>query len=176
MVQLQLAFDRKFAMPSKHTFTIKPIKELLSQEMDGDEWADPFSGWKSPAKYTNDLNPEAPTTHHLKAEEFARRTPNELDGVLFDPPYSPRQISEMYKSIGLLVGMKDTQNGALYKRVKDAFSPKIKTNGKVICFGWNSMGFGIKRGFQIERILLVSHGGGHNDTIVTVERKIQASF
>ena len=72
--------------------------------------------------------------------------------------------------------MKDTQNGALYKRVKDAFSPKIKTNGKVICFGWNSMGFGIKRGFQIERILLVSHGGGHNDTIVTVERKIQASF
>ena len=37
MVQLQLAFDRKFAMPSKHTFTIKPIKELLGQEMDGDE-------------------------------------------------------------------------------------------------------------------------------------------
>lgn len=28
-----------------------------------------------------------------------------------------------------------------------------------------------KYGFEIEEILLVPHGGWHNDTIVTVERK-----
>jgi len=173
-----LVFDRKFAMPSKHTFTIKPIKELLAEEvgLNNIGWADPFAGWNSPAFYTNDLNPDAPTTYHMKAEEFATVAPDELEGVLFDPPYSPRQISENYKGIGLSVGMKETQSGALYKRVKDAFAPKIKTGGKVICCGWNSMGFGINRGFQIERILLVPHGGGHYDTIVTVERKIQADF
>lgn len=32
-------------------------------------------------------------------------------------------------------------------------------------------GIGYKYGFEIERILLVPHGGWHNDTICTVEVK-----
>ncbi len=36
----------------------------------------------------------------------------------------------------------------------------------------NSMGMGKNRGFEIQRILLVPHGGNHNDTIVTVEKKL----
>jgi|TARA_R100001594_G_C4008249_1_gene256336 hypothetical protein len=171
----QPAFTREFAMPSKHTFTIKPIEELLGQEMDGEEWADPFSGWNSPANHTNDLNPEAPTTHHLEAEEFARCTPKELDGVLFDPPYSLRQIKEVYDSVGLKL-MEERTRDAGFGDIKDILSRKVRLDGKAICFGWNSMGFGIQRGFKMERILLVPHGGPHNDTIVTVERKIQSQF
>ena len=60
--------------------------------------------------------------------------------------------------------------------IKDILSRKVRLDGKAICFGWNSMGFGIQRGFKMERILLVPHGGPHNDTIVTVERKIQSQF
>lgn len=33
-------------------------------------------------------------------------------------------------------------------------------------------GVGIKYGFEIQEILLVPHGGWHNDTIVVVEKKI----
>ena len=44
--------------------------------------------------------------------------------------------------------------------------------GKVVSFGWNSGGIGMKYGFKIDRILLVPHGGSHNDTIVTVETKL----
>lgn len=33
-------------------------------------------------------------------------------------------------------------------------------------------GIGIKYGFEIQEILLVPHGGWHNDTIVVVEKKI----
>jgi len=33
-----------------------------------------------------------------------------VDGVLFDPPYSPRQISEIYKSVGREVNMQTTQS------------------------------------------------------------------
>ena len=33
-------------------------------------------------------------------------------------------------------------------------------------------GIGKKYGFEIEEILLVPHGGWHNDTIVVVERKV----
>jgi hypothetical protein len=28
------------------------------------------------------------------------------------------------------------------------------------------------RGYQMEELLLVAHGGAHNDTIVVVERKV----
>lgn len=41
----------------------------------------------------------------------------------------------------------------------------------MISFGWNSNGIGKKHHFDITRILVVAHGGHHNDTIVTVEKK-----
>jgi len=165
-------------MPSKNTFTIKPIAQLLRDKVALTEiWADPFAGWNSPATVTNDLNPEAPTAYHLDAGEFVEGLADfSLDGALFDPPYSPRQISEMYKSIGLKVGMKETQNAALYKRVKDALVPKLKVGATAICFGWNTQGFGKTRGFRLEQVLLVPHGGGHNDTLVTVERKMELNI
>lgn len=34
------------------------------------------------------------------------------------------------------------------------------------------MGLGKTRGFEMQRILLVPHGGSKNDTLVTVEVKI----
>ena len=49
----------------------------------------------------------------------------------------------------------------------------VKPGGKVICCGWNTTGMGKSRGFRMDRILLVPHGGQRNDTIVTVETKIQ---
>jgi len=48
----------------------------------------------------------------------------------------------------------------------------VPVGGKVISFGWNSAGMGLKRGFKIIRIMMVAHGGQHNDTIVTVEEKV----
>ena len=97
------------------------------------------------------------------------------DLILFDPPYSPRQISECYKSIGLEVGMKDTQNAALYQRVRTAIVPICAEGATVISFGWNSAGMGEKRGFKQTEIMLCAHGGGHNDTIVTVEKRMPRS-
>jgi len=44
--------------------------------------------------------------------------------------------------------------------------------GFAISFGWNSIGMGKTHGFEIIEILLVCHGGAHNDTIVTVDRKV----
>jgi hypothetical protein len=47
----------------------------------------------------------------------------------------------------------------------------LKVGGIVLSFGWNTNGIGLARGFNIEEILLVAHGGAKNDTICTVERK-----
>lgn len=157
-------------MPNKWTFKIPSIRKLVYRYVgDGIGWADPFSGENSPAELTNDLNPDRPAKYHMKASEFADIVPSGLKGVLFDPPYSNRQIKECYESIGIPFTQEDSQ--ALFQYEKKLFAGKVLTGGIVISFGWNSGGFGKGLGFEIVEILLVAHGGSHNDTIVTVERK-----
>lgn len=164
------AFRRVWAMPSRHTFTIKPIGELLARYVgDGKGWADPFAGENSPAELTNDLNPFKRTKYHLHAKQFADILSGELRGVLWDPPYSPRQIRECYDGFGMKGPAKDFQGFGYIKRL---LAPKIQMGGLVICCGWNSGGFGKTLGFEQVEVLMVPHGKYHNDTIVTVERKI----
>jgi hypothetical protein len=55
--------------------------------------------------------------------------------------------------------------------VKDALHERLKRGGVAVCCGWNSSGFGVGRGYRLTDVLLVAHGGAHNDTIVTVETK-----
>ena len=174
---MRLTVNRVWAMPSRHTFCIGPVSDLVRRVVgDGSGWADPFAGFNSPAEFTNDLNPDAPVTSHVDAVTFAQGITGPLRGVLFDPPYSPRQIAECYQQFGMPTTMADTQNAALYAAVKDALAPKIALNGVAICCGWNTNGFGLARGFQLEEVLIVAHGAAHNDTLVTVERKVQASL
>jgi len=171
-----MKINRVWAMPSKDTFTIKPIAELLGRYCGGGmfkvgKWIDPFAGENSPAKVTNDHNPSKPTTHHLEAVDFVNLFPDEeFDGALFDPPYSYRQVSEHYKVIGQKASQLDTST-QFYNRVLNPLANKIKQGGYCIHFGWNSNAMGKNRGFEIVEILLVAHGGHHNDTIVTVEQK-----
>lgn len=165
-----MLIERKWAMPNRWTFRIKPIKELLEQEIDGD-YIDPFAGVASPAYITNDLNPNIPTTYHMDALEFLQMFDSgSVDGVLFDPPYSPRQVRECYD--GIDGGIKWDGRMTFWSQTKDEAARIIKPGGKAICFGWNSMGLGKGRGFEIKRILLVPHGGSKNDTICTVEVKL----
>jgi hypothetical protein len=168
-------FTRVWAMPSMWTFTIKPIKELLQRYEVGQGWIDPFAGENSPAEITNDLNPDRPTKYHLHAKDFLDQLSGSYEGALFDPPYSLQQVKECYNNIGLeLLSREDANYFPGY--IKDLIAPKIKSNGIVISCGWSSGGFGLKRGFELIEILLIPHGGHHNDTIVTVERKIQAGL
>lgn len=162
-------------MPDKWTFKIKPISKLISRYVgDGTGWIDPFAGENSPAEITNDLNPERPTKFHMHAKDFASQLTGEYNGCLFDPPYSLRQTKECYEGIGYSMTQEDTQ--VFPNNIKDILAPKIKTGGIVICFGWNSGGFGKNLGFEMIEVLLVPHGGHHYDTIVTVERKVQYSL
>lgn len=104
---------------------------------------------------------------HMMAEKHA----GSIDLAIMDPPYSPRQISELYKEIGLTCGMKDTQSAVLYQRVRNALVPLLTPNAIVLSFGWSSNGMGKKHGFEIIEIMLCAHGGAHNDTICLAERR-----
>ncbi len=68
----QIAFSREWSMPSAWTFTIKPIKQLLAQEIIDGIWCDSFAGENSPAQVTNDINPERKAKYHLDAIDFLK--------------------------------------------------------------------------------------------------------
>lgn len=166
-----MRIDRVWAMPNKWTFCIKPIKALLEKELTDGLWIDPYAGENSPAEITNDLNPSKNTKYHLHAIDFLKLFEDDsVDGVLYDPPYSPRQVKECYEGIGL-----DGWDGRMtfWSDAKNEIARIVKPGGKVICCGWNSMGCGAKRGFEMDRILIVPHGGSRNDTICTVETKAE---
>ena len=178
--------SRTWAMPNSETFSIKPIKELVGRYIDyldlhsgvtgGTKLiVDPFVR-NSPFKHqctSNDLDPDIKADYHMDALEFLKDFyDGGVDLLLFDPPYSPRQVSECYKKMDKTVNMQTTQSsfwGNLKKEVERVLAPK----GVVITCGWNSGGVGKTLGFMIEEILLVPHGGWHNDTIITVERKVK---
>ena len=159
-------------MPNKNTFEIAPIKTLIQEEVDlGNFWIDPFANRNKIATVTNDLSLEYDTDYHLDALDFLKMFEDgSVDGVLYDPPYSPRQVSECYNDVGYNVTW-DTTKASFWGNHKREISRIVKLGGKVITFGWNSGGIGYKYGFKIQRILLVPHGGWHNDTICTVEIK-----
>ena len=167
-----MLIERKWAMPNKWTFTIKPIKELLGEEIKG-IYADPFCGENSPAEIKNDLNPNNILAHtHLDALSFLKGLDdNSFDGVLLDPPYSITQAKHCYDEFGKDKLDISVTNMKYWKSIKDEMKRIIKQGGKAICFGWSSMGLGINRGFTMKRVLLVPHGGSKNDTICTVETK-----
>ena len=167
-----MRIERKWAMPNKWTFTIKPVAELLKEEVTEGVWCDPFAGMNSPAQVTNDLRATMPTNHHMDALNFLKSQPTEhFDGVLFDPPYSITQAKQCYEGVGMeLLDTKPTSM-KYWGDCKTEVARILKPKGKAICFGWTSMGIGINRKFIMKRILLVPHGGSKNDTIVTVEIK-----
>lgn len=96
----------------------------------------------------------------MDAYDFIKTTNMKFDTIIFDPPYNLRKSREKYdgKYIGSLTKIKN-----ILKRV-------LNPNGRIIHFGYDSVGMGKGRGFEKIGICLVCHNGDHNDTICLVER------
>ena len=176
-----MIINRSWAMPNKNTFSIKPINKLIKKYLDiSDIIIDPFAGdtpfLHCDRKYTyyaNDLDREKQGQFSMDALEYLKGfIDNFADLILFDSPYSPRQVSECYKKMDKTVNMQTTQS-SFWGNLKKEITRVVKPGGYVITCGWNSGGIGKTNGFEIVEILLVAHGGWHNDTIVTVERRIK---
>jgi hypothetical protein len=168
-----IIFSRIWEMPNSNTFDIKCISNLIDRYLKPDMISvDPFANKNKIAMTTNDLDPAMKADFCMDALDFLKLfKANNVDFVLYGPPYSPRQVSECYKKLGRTVNMQTTQSsfwGNLKKEIARITAP----GGMVISFGWNSNGIGKTNGFEIIEILIVAHGGSHNDTICTVERKL----
>ena len=163
-----MIIKREWVMPSKWTFSMKPVHRLFNKYNVGKGWIDPFAGYNSPAEFTNDIEGRGAKSQ-MDALVFLKTLPDAFaDGVLFDPPYSVEQCLRLYTP---------KQNGTAgraeyWAKCKDEISRITKLGGLAISFCWDSTGVGKKRGFDIIEILLLCHGACHNDTIITVDKHI----
>lgn len=173
----RVKFSRVWEMPNSRTYSIPAIRKLIDQYLKPEALSiDPFANRSKVATVTNDIDPDCGAIHCMDAIDFLKLFDSEsVDVVLYDPPYSSRQVSECYKKVNRTVNMQTTQN-SFWTGLKSQIAQITKPGGLVISFGWNSNGIGKVLGFELIEILLVAHGGVHNDTIVTVERKIQSKL
>jgi hypothetical protein len=159
---------RAWGMPSADTFDCQPIASFMER------WhrppsVDPFARNSEWATYRNDLSPDTSAAYHLDAVEFCDLMLAQgvrAECVLFDPPYSAGQVVMTYQRVG-----GPETNGHLGRFVREGLDRLLVPGGVALSFGWNSAGFGRERGYDVLEILLVAHGGAHNDTICVAEVK-----
>lgn len=149
---------------------MKPVQKLFEKYGVREYWIDPFAGENSPASLTNDIEGRG-ALYQMDVLEFLKSLDYNTRhrGVLFDPPYSVEQCLRIYTP---------KQNGTAgraeyWAKCKDEIRRILPLGGMVISFCWDSTGMGKKRGFEIVEIMLLCHGACHNDTIVTIEKKIK---
>ena len=117
-----MKINRIWAMPSKNTYTIKPIKELIERyikDLPKDAIIlNPFAN-SSTYGITNDIDPDFNTDYHMDAVDFLKQfESNSVDMVLYDAPFTVRQVSECYKKLGMTVNMETTQASYWTKQKK----------------------------------------------------------
>ena len=104
--------EKSWAMPNSKTFSVKPVGKFVEKYLVGaNVIVDPFANSCKYGTITNDMNPQFDTDYHMDALEFLKMLPDDYaDVVLYDPPYSLRQVSECYKSVGKEVTSETTQS------------------------------------------------------------------
>ncbi len=178
-----MQFEVTWAMPNKATFSIPPIKKFI------DKWipdkdvviVDPFRGESDIGNLTNDIRET-----RIDSLVWLKSIPAGIaDVVLFDPPYTPRQLKECYNSLGL--SLHDTTAG-YWARLRDEVVRISHKGTIVLSFGYGASHIGTKRGYDIEEGLIVLqtekqgefdivdglmilHGSLHNATICMAEVK-----
>lgn len=151
---------------NRYTFSVKSIREWV-EAVAGGRVLNLFAG-KTKLNLREirvDVRADMVAHVNMDALEFCKQwTGDNFDTIILDPPYSYRKSMEMYD------GAKSSQ----FNQLKNEITKILANDGRVITFGYHSVSMGKKRGFNIEEILLISHGGAIHDTIVTVERKFSA--
>jgi hypothetical protein len=179
-IERAIPMRRVWAMPSKNTFDVPPMRALVKSYLYQSRISiDPFARNKRWATYTNDLNPDTAAEYHMDALAFLQLLSGrgvQSDLIIFDPPYSVDQCRTSYAGFGAQFDARAVQTAwGDWAQHKDAATAILAPQGVVLSFGWDSNGFGVSRGYELIEMLVVCHGAGHNDTIVTVERKVESA-
>jgi len=134
-----------------------------------------------PSCITNDLNTEFNTDYNLEFKEFAQALQGRfiscahppIDLVLFDPPYSLRQLKDCYNGIGKDLDLWQTHN--MWKEGKDILASMMRPGSYAISLGWTTSGFGKNRGFEKREVHVFEQAAREDrySLLLTVEQKVQ---
>lgn len=172
---LNTCMSRVWCMPNGDTLQIPEVRAFVNRWFQPNGISvDPFARNCNLCSITNDLNPETSAKYHMDVKDFLLTLNAQkvaADFVIWDPPYSLEQCKRSYENVGRKVTMRDTQIWGRWSEEKNLLNNTLKVGGIILSFGWNSIGMGINRFYEQLEILLVCHGGAHNDTICVAERK-----
>jgi len=157
--------------PRKYTFEMPKLLKWTIQNCKG-KTLNLFAG-KTLLNGVNetrvDLNKEMPADYHMDAFEFvmlAEKKGWRYDTIIFDPPYNLRKSREKYMGIYT----------SELRKIKTELPNIVNNNGIIISYGYDTTGMGRNRGFELIHVCIVNHSGDHNDTLCTIEKKIQSCF
>ena len=176
--------SKPFDNPHIKSLILRYIRRLNELHQMTVSICDPFANdsarlWEGAMVTSNDINTEFETTYNMEANDFGEemeRKGRMFDLVLFDPPYSLRQLKDCYAGVGKDLDLWQTQN--MWGRCKNALAQCIPVGGYVIHLGWHSHGFGKNRGFEKVEMMVCEQAGKDEryNVLVTVEQKTQASI
>jgi len=106
-----------------------------------------------------DSNEEMDADWYGDALDFIKTTKMKFDTIVLDPPYNLRKSREKYK--GKYIGS--------FTKIKNELEQVLNSKGRIITFGYDTVGMSKSRGFKKIAICLVCHNGDHNDTLCLVE-------
>jgi len=161
-----MTIERIFEMPRKWTFQMPKTRSWIEARLRGDV-LNLFGGVvRLNGAIHNDLNPALLRDGDLNRDAFDLAawidSEGRYDTVVFDPPYSAHQAVVSYNS----------KRAQRVTHARDVVEYVLRPTGRVISLGWNSTGMSSGRGFERDELLLVNHGGSHNDTFVLLEHRL----
>jgi len=159
-----LDFTYLYQQPARYTFEQPKLKAWCEKWCNG-YVLNLFAGlvrFKNLTEFRVDISNEFLPNICMDAQEFVETTNQTFDTVIFDPPYNWRKSREKYGD-GRYIGNE--------KKLKDILPRVLNSHGRVISFGYDTVGMSRSRGFEKIAICIVCHSGNHHDTLCVVEER-----
>jgi hypothetical protein len=143
--------------PKKFTFEM-PLVKLWVEKWSKGKVLNLFDGKTklNLDEYRVDIDKEMPADYYGDSYNFIKNTSMKFDTIILDPPYNLRKAREKYNGY--------SYQGA-FTRIKDLLPGLLNPDGRIITFGYDSVGMSKSRGFTKIALCLICHNGDHNDTI-----------
>lgn len=151
-----MIIERYIASFSKNIFTNKPILDVLNNEIKNGIWVSPYATNRKQSTFTNNENRKYDVDYHTNA-------------VLFLNMFNDRSVD------GVFLYDTDDNNNDIHT-VRKEIERILKQGGKVITISHNSYGVGYEKGFDIEKIIILTNEYERNDIICVVETKITSEL
>lgn len=150
--------------PKRYTFEMPRVKEWVESWCEG-KTLNLFAGRVKldVDEVRVDIDPSTEPDFCMDSYEFVKSYQGEpFQTIILDPPYNLRKSREKYGERWI----------GSFTKIKNEL-PRITANGgRIVTFGYDSVGMSASRGFIKIAVCLICHNGDHNDTIALVEKKI----